>query len=59
MNIYLHRLIFGKDNANERKENLFSISRVQLILCKDKKISATKELSTGQKRTKLLCFKVS
>lgn len=23
-----------KDNANERKENLFSVSRVQLILCK-------------------------
>jgi hypothetical protein len=28
------RLILCKDNANERKESLLSISRVQLILCK-------------------------
>jgi hypothetical protein len=28
-------LLCGKDNANERKESLFSISRVPLILCKD------------------------
>ena len=27
-------LILCKDNANERKESLLSISRVQLILCK-------------------------
>lgn len=26
--------MFCKDNANECKENLFSICRVQLILCK-------------------------
>ena len=30
------QLIFCKDNANERNENLFSNCRVQLILCKDK-----------------------
>ena len=27
-----------KDNANERKENVFSICRVQLILCKDNRL---------------------
>ena len=29
------QLIFCKDNANERNENLFSNCRVQLIFCKD------------------------
>ena len=29
------KLILCKDNANERKESLLFISRVQLILCKD------------------------
>ena len=28
-------LFVGKENANERKESLLSISRVQLFLCKD------------------------
>ena len=28
-------LFVGKENANERKESLFSICRVQLFLCKD------------------------
>ena len=28
-------LVLCKDNANERKESLLFISRVQLILCKD------------------------
>ena len=28
-------LILCKDNANERKESLLFVSRVQLILCKD------------------------
>ena len=32
------QLILCKDNANERQENLFSIDRVQLILCKDTSI---------------------
>ena len=27
-------LFVGKENANERKESLLSISRVQLFLCK-------------------------
>ena len=31
------RLILCKDNANERKESLLSISRVQLSLCKSTK----------------------
>ena len=29
------KLSFYKDNANERKESLLLISRVQLIFCKD------------------------
>jgi len=29
-------LILCKDSANERKESLLSVSRVQHILCKDK-----------------------
>jgi hypothetical protein len=28
-------LFVGKENANERKESLLSICRVQLFLCKD------------------------
>jgi len=32
------QLILCKDNANERNESLLSNCRVQLILCKDKKI---------------------
>jgi hypothetical protein len=28
-------LFGGKENANERKESLLSICRVQLFLCKD------------------------
>ena len=28
-------LFVGKENANERKESLFSICRVQLFFCKD------------------------
>ena len=28
-------LFGGKENANERKESLFSICRVQLFFCKD------------------------
>ncbi|MDN0022067.1 hypothetical protein [Leyella lascolaii] len=31
------QLALYKDNANERKESLLFISRVQLALCKDKK----------------------
>ena len=33
------KLIFYKDNANERKESLLSVSRVQLIFYKDTQIS--------------------
>ena len=33
------KLILCKDNANERKESVLSVSRVQLILCKDTQIS--------------------
>ena len=43
------QLIFGKDNANERNESLLSNCRVQLILCKDKKII----WKTNEMRTKI------
>ena len=33
------KLILCKDNANERKESVLSVSRVKLILCKDTQIS--------------------
>ena len=42
-------LIFCKDNANERNESLLSNCRVQLILCKDKKII----WKTNEMRTKI------
>ena len=29
------KIVLCKDNANERKESLLLISRVQLVLCKD------------------------
>ena len=29
------KLVFYKDNANERKGSLLMLSRVQLVLCKD------------------------
>ena len=43
------QLILCKDNANERNENLLSNCRVQLILCKDKKII----WKTNEMRTKI------
>jgi hypothetical protein len=44
------QLIFCKDNANERNESLLSNCRVQLILCKDKKII----WKTNEMRTKII-----
>ena len=32
---FFFKLFVGKENANERKESLFSICRVQLFFCKD------------------------
>ena len=43
------QLILCKDNANERNESLLSNCRVQLILCKDKKII----WKTNEMRTKI------
>ena len=45
------QLIFCKDNANERNENLFSNCRVQLILCKD----TTKSRESVKNEVKSFC----
>ena len=37
---FFFKLFGGKENANERKESLLSICRVQLFLCKDTMIFA-------------------
>ena len=45
------QLIFCKDNANERNENLFSNCRVQLIFCKD----TTKSRESVKNEVKSFC----
>ena len=49
------QLIFGKDNANERNENLFSNCRVQLILCKDNANERNKNLLSNCRMQLILC----
>ncbi len=50
------RLILYKDNANERKESLLLISRVQLILYKDN-ANERKESSLLISRVQLILYK--
>ena len=44
-----------KDNANERKENVFSISRMQLILCKDNAREGNESVLSDCRAPLILC----
>ena len=55
----LFKLFGGKENANERKESLLSICRVQLFLCKETTFPCNfqgfreKILEKGEKKEKI------